>query len=190
MEHLSAEILGALVSILMLWVITGVLVYSGVQRIESGDYEINATIMLITSGTGVFFNIVWVYSAVNYATSDNSFWKCVFVFIFRENSHKLWKQHKNLNKKLFIRVLRTYKAFKYNKRKLLFVWFLSQGLRCFLVFVKLHGCVSVWQSHCTSTTMVTGTVTVTVMVTVTAVPTASSLSPIHLCCHQKMVAPV
>lgn len=58
MEHLSAEILGALVSILMLWVITGVLVYSGVQRIESGDYEINATIMLITSGTGVFFNIV------------------------------------------------------------------------------------------------------------------------------------
>ncbi|XP_025089495.1 zinc transporter 2-like isoform X2 [Pomacea canaliculata] len=57
-----AEILGALVSILMLWVITGVLVYSGVQRIESGDYEINATIMLITSGTGVFFNIVLAVS--------------------------------------------------------------------------------------------------------------------------------
>lgn len=53
-----AEILGALVSILMLWVITGVLAYSAVLRIESGDYEINATIMLITSATGVFFNVV------------------------------------------------------------------------------------------------------------------------------------
>ncbi|KAK7091883.1 proton-coupled zinc antiporter SLC30A2-like isoform X2 [Littorina saxatilis] len=53
-----AEILGALVSILMLWVITGVLVYSAVLRIQSGDYEINATIMLITSATGVFFNVV------------------------------------------------------------------------------------------------------------------------------------
>ena len=54
----SAGILGALVSILMLWVITGVLVYSAVQRIQSGDYEINATIMLITSAVGVVFNIV------------------------------------------------------------------------------------------------------------------------------------
>ncbi|KAL8578435.1 hypothetical protein ACOMHN_014934 [Nucella lapillus] len=53
-----AEILGALVSILMLWVITGVLAYSAVLRIQSGDYEINATIMLITSATGVVFNLV------------------------------------------------------------------------------------------------------------------------------------
>lgn len=53
-----AEILGALVSILMLWVITGILVYSGVLRIQSGDYEIDATIMLITSGAGVGVNIV------------------------------------------------------------------------------------------------------------------------------------
>ena len=53
-----AEILGALVSILMLWVITGVLVYSAVLRIQSGDYEIDATIMLITAATGVVFNVV------------------------------------------------------------------------------------------------------------------------------------
>lgn len=53
-----AEILGALVSILMLWVITGILVYSGVQRIQSGDYKIDAKIMLITSAAGVAVNIV------------------------------------------------------------------------------------------------------------------------------------
>nr|KAG5710823.1 hypothetical protein BaRGS_026974 [Batillaria attramentaria] len=53
-----AEILGALISILMLWVITGILVYSGVLRIQSGDYEIDATIMLITSSAGVAVNIV------------------------------------------------------------------------------------------------------------------------------------
>uniref|UniRef100_A0A2C9KC23 Zinc transporter 2-like n=1 Tax=Biomphalaria glabrata TaxID=6526 RepID=A0A2C9KC23_BIOGL len=52
------EILGAFVSILMLWVLTGILVYSAVQRIIDDTYEINATIMLITAGTGVFFNIV------------------------------------------------------------------------------------------------------------------------------------
>lgn len=53
-----AEIIGALISILMLWLITGVLVYTAVLRIQSGDYEINAMIMLITSATGVVFNVV------------------------------------------------------------------------------------------------------------------------------------
>ncbi|GFS08499.1 zinc transporter 2 [Elysia marginata] len=52
------EILGALMSILMLWVLTGILVYSAVQRIIDDDFEINASIMLITAATGVAFNIV------------------------------------------------------------------------------------------------------------------------------------
>ncbi|RUS69219.1 hypothetical protein EGW08_023020 [Elysia chlorotica] len=52
------EILGALMSILMLWVLTGILVYSAAERIVSADYEIDATIMLITAATGVAFNIV------------------------------------------------------------------------------------------------------------------------------------
>ncbi|KAL5015535.1 hypothetical protein ScPMuIL_009805 [Solemya velum] len=53
-----AEILGALVSILMLWVITGVLAYMAVLRIVDDDYEINATVMLITAGCGVAFNLL------------------------------------------------------------------------------------------------------------------------------------
>jgi Co/Zn/Cd efflux system component len=42
----------------MIWVITGILVYAAILRIISADYEIDATIMLITSGVGVGVNIM------------------------------------------------------------------------------------------------------------------------------------
>jgi len=53
-----AEVLGAVVSVLMIWVVTGILVYLAIQRVITADYEINATVMLITSGVGVLVNIV------------------------------------------------------------------------------------------------------------------------------------
>ncbi|XP_033726550.1 zinc transporter 2-like [Pecten maximus] len=53
-----AEILGALMSIVMLWVLTGVLVYMGVIRVLKDDYEINPVIMLITASIGVGVNIL------------------------------------------------------------------------------------------------------------------------------------
>lgn len=53
-----AEILGALMSILFLWVVTGVLVYMGVERCINQDFEVEATIMLITAGCGVAFNLL------------------------------------------------------------------------------------------------------------------------------------
>ncbi|XP_053382354.1 proton-coupled zinc antiporter SLC30A2-like [Mercenaria mercenaria] len=53
-----AEILGALVSILFLWVITGVLCYMAVERVVSMDFEVNATVMLITAACGVAFNLL------------------------------------------------------------------------------------------------------------------------------------
>jgi zinc transporter 2 len=53
-----AEVLGAVVSVLLIWVVTGILVYLAIQRIITGEYEINAVIMLITSGAGVLINIV------------------------------------------------------------------------------------------------------------------------------------
>lgn len=53
-----AEVIGALTSVLLIWVVTGILVYMAVQRIISGDYEIDATIMLITAGVGVLVNII------------------------------------------------------------------------------------------------------------------------------------
>lgn len=52
------EVMGALISVLMIWVVTGVLVYMAVERVISEDYEIDATIMLITSGVGVAVNIL------------------------------------------------------------------------------------------------------------------------------------
>ncbi|XP_053560733.1 proton-coupled zinc antiporter SLC30A2 [Bombina bombina] len=53
-----AEILGALLSVLSIWVVTGVLVYLAVERLISGDYEIEQNAMLITSACAVAVNII------------------------------------------------------------------------------------------------------------------------------------
>lgn len=53
-----AEVVGALTSVLLIWVITGILVYIAVERLISKEYEINSTIMLITAGIGVLVNIM------------------------------------------------------------------------------------------------------------------------------------
>jgi Co/Zn/Cd efflux system component len=52
------EILGALLSILFLWILTGVLFYMAVRRVIHQDYVIDAEIMLITAACGVAFNIL------------------------------------------------------------------------------------------------------------------------------------
>ncbi|XP_006862334.1 PREDICTED: zinc transporter 2 isoform X2 [Chrysochloris asiatica] len=52
------EILGALLSVLSIWVVTGVLVYLAVERLVSGNYEIEGSAMLITSGCAVAVNII------------------------------------------------------------------------------------------------------------------------------------
>ncbi|XP_047528073.1 zinc transporter 2-like isoform X1 [Vanessa atalanta] len=53
-----AEVIGALTSVLLIWVVTGVLVYMAVQRVIYKEFEINATVMLITSAVGVAVNLV------------------------------------------------------------------------------------------------------------------------------------
>lgn len=53
-----AEVIGALTSVLLIWVVTGILVYMAVERLISKTYEIEAGIMLITAGLGVLVNIV------------------------------------------------------------------------------------------------------------------------------------
>lgn len=55
---LPTEILGALLSVLSIWVVTGVLVYLGAQRLLSGDYDIEGGVMLITSACAVAVNVV------------------------------------------------------------------------------------------------------------------------------------
>ncbi|XP_064479585.1 proton-coupled zinc antiporter SLC30A2-like isoform X2 [Ornithodoros turicata] len=53
-----AEVIGAVTSVLLIWVVTGVLVFMAVQRIINDDYDIDATIMLITAGLGIVVNII------------------------------------------------------------------------------------------------------------------------------------
>lgn len=50
--------MGALASILIIWITTGVLVYLAVQRVINQNYTIEADSMLITAGAGVAFNIM------------------------------------------------------------------------------------------------------------------------------------
>ncbi|XP_068746093.1 proton-coupled zinc antiporter SLC30A2-like isoform X1 [Montipora capricornis] len=56
--YYRAEVLGALVSVLIIWVLTGVLVYLAVQRVITQEFEIDADIMLITAGVGLAVNIL------------------------------------------------------------------------------------------------------------------------------------
>ena len=51
------EVMGAVVSVLIIWVITGVLFYEAIQRIIH-PRDVNANIMLITACVGVFVNVL------------------------------------------------------------------------------------------------------------------------------------
>ncbi|KAM9383404.1 putative proton-coupled zinc antiporter SLC30A3 [Phaethornis superciliosus] len=56
-----SETLGALASVLSIWVVTGALVYLAAARIISNDYEIEARAMLATSAGAVGVNLVMAY---------------------------------------------------------------------------------------------------------------------------------
>ncbi|PKU32135.1 zinc transporter 3 [Limosa lapponica baueri] len=56
-----SETLGALASVLSIWVVTGALVYLAAARIVSNDYEIEARAMLATSASAVGINLVMAY---------------------------------------------------------------------------------------------------------------------------------
>ncbi len=53
-----ADVLGAFLSVFMIWIVTGILVYLAIERIVTADYDINAPIMFITAGLGVCVNIM------------------------------------------------------------------------------------------------------------------------------------
>ncbi|NXB99884.1 ZNT8 protein, partial [Orthonyx spaldingii] len=52
------EILGALLSMIIVWMVTGVLTYLACMRLLHSDYDIDATVMLITSACAVLANIL------------------------------------------------------------------------------------------------------------------------------------
>ncbi|XP_069830258.1 probable proton-coupled zinc antiporter SLC30A3 isoform X1 [Dendropsophus ebraccatus] len=56
-----SEILGALASVLSIWIVTGILLYLATARIINNDYDIDGHVMLITSGCAVIVNIIMAY---------------------------------------------------------------------------------------------------------------------------------
>ena len=52
------EVMGAVLSVLFIWVLTGVLVYLAIQRILTHQYEVDAFFMLITASLGLLINVL------------------------------------------------------------------------------------------------------------------------------------
>ena len=52
--------IGALISVLLIWIITAILVDMAVDRLVNPDYEINAPVMVGTSVAGIIINIMYV----------------------------------------------------------------------------------------------------------------------------------
>jgi cation diffusion facilitator family transporter len=53
-----SEVVGAFISVFLIWVVTGVLVYLAIDRIITQKYEIKGTIMAVTAGIGVLVNLM------------------------------------------------------------------------------------------------------------------------------------
>ncbi|XP_063897487.1 proton-coupled zinc antiporter SLC30A2 isoform X1 [Helicoverpa armigera] len=53
-----AEVLGAMLSVLLIWILTGIFVYVAILRLHSGEYNIEPDMMMIVSGCGVGFNVI------------------------------------------------------------------------------------------------------------------------------------
>ncbi len=54
---------GALVSVIIIWITTGVLVYLAAHRVMHSEYHINAEEMVITAALGLAFNLVYVLTS-------------------------------------------------------------------------------------------------------------------------------
>ena len=54
--------MGAVISVLIIWLVTGILVYEGIQRVIYQDFVIDADIMLIISTVGLYVNVLYVIS--------------------------------------------------------------------------------------------------------------------------------
>lgn len=50
--------MGAFISVFMIWIITGILVYMAIDRITRQSYHIDAPIMAITAALGVLVNFM------------------------------------------------------------------------------------------------------------------------------------
>ena len=56
--HWLVEIVGALGSVLIIWILAGVLMYEAIVRILQNEFDINANVMLVIAGLGVMVNVM------------------------------------------------------------------------------------------------------------------------------------
>ncbi|CAF2160077.1 unnamed protein product [Rotaria magnacalcarata] len=59
--YIRAEVLGALLSVLAIWLVTGVLVYMAIERCINQNFEVKPLEMIIVASCGVIFNIVMFF---------------------------------------------------------------------------------------------------------------------------------
>uniref|UniRef100_A0A8B9NX87 Proton-coupled zinc antiporter SLC30A8 n=1 Tax=Apteryx owenii TaxID=8824 RepID=A0A8B9NX87_APTOW len=67
-----AEILGALMSMIIVWMVTGVLTYLASMRLLHPDYDIDATVMLIISACAVLANILLILHQTGHGHSHGA----------------------------------------------------------------------------------------------------------------------
>lgn len=56
--YYRAEVIGAQISVILIYVVTGILLYCAVQRLVTEQYDIQPTYMLVTSAFGLIVNIM------------------------------------------------------------------------------------------------------------------------------------
>ncbi|CAF3645255.1 unnamed protein product [Adineta steineri] len=60
--YIRAEVLGALLSVLTIWLVTGVLVYMAIERCIYQQFEVKPLEMIIVASCGVVFNIIMFFT--------------------------------------------------------------------------------------------------------------------------------
>jgi Co/Zn/Cd efflux system component len=74
------EVLGALLSVLTIWVATGILVYMAIQRCINQNFVVRPTEMIVVASFGVVFNIVSVSKWSFFSLFFYLFFQNVFCF--------------------------------------------------------------------------------------------------------------
>ncbi|XP_067631851.1 proton-coupled zinc antiporter SLC30A2 isoform X1 [Eurosta solidaginis] len=55
------EVMGAIISILGIWILTATLIMVAMERLYSNDFDLNASTMMVISGIGILINIVMAF---------------------------------------------------------------------------------------------------------------------------------
>jgi zinc transporter 2 len=74
--YYRAEIIGAVMSVFIIWVLTILLLTESISRLFSSEHIINGSIMLVTSSIGLIFNIImaWILHSTVIFYNKGFFW--------------------------------------------------------------------------------------------------------------------